>query len=305
MSAAASGRSTKRPASRTRLNTTTNTFFNSVRNGSGTSDPQVRFDRLSNRWFATIINTSAPNRVLIAVSSGPTIVNTASFTFYFFQHDTDGGGAADNGGFLDYPSLGIDANALYIGGNIFNAAGTAFLGTTGHVVRKSSVLSGGPIVATAFRQLGTGSVDGPYAPRGVDNDDSGATEGYFAGVGTTTFGTIYVRRVSTPGGTPSISGNLSVSGMSTTTSPINVPQPGGATAIDALDDRLYMAQIHQNKLTGLRTLWTAHNIQVNASGVASGSGGPDGSRWYEIQNMTGSPSVRQLGTLFDMPAVTE
>src|SRR5436309_9328841 len=47
------------------INTTTNTFFNSVRNASGTSDPRVRYDRLSSRWFLVIINVSTPNRILI------------------------------------------------------------------------------------------------------------------------------------------------------------------------------------------------------------------------------------------------
>ena len=46
--------------------TTTNTFFTTVRDGVGTSDPQVRYDRLSGRWFITIINVPTPNKILIA-----------------------------------------------------------------------------------------------------------------------------------------------------------------------------------------------------------------------------------------------
>jgi len=41
------------------------------------------------------------------------------------------------------------------------------------------------------------------------------------------------------------------------------------------------------------------NIQVNSSGVASSTGGRNGSRWYEISNLTGTPSLVQSGTLFD------
>src|SRR6185369_312433 len=62
------------------LNTTSDNFFASVRNASGTSDPRVRFDRLSQRWFVSMINVSTPNRILLAVSSGPTITGQASFT---------------------------------------------------------------------------------------------------------------------------------------------------------------------------------------------------------------------------------
>src|ERR1043165_5238026 len=123
------------------LNTTTNTFFTSVRNGSTTSDPQVRFDRLSNKWYVLMINTSTPNRFLLAVSGGPTITSTASFTFFFFQQDTvaPAGNAAQP---ADYPSLGIDANALYTGANMFTSG---FQGSSPWAIQKASVQGAGQI----------------------------------------------------------------------------------------------------------------------------------------------------------------
>jgi hypothetical protein len=47
------------------------------------------------------------------------------------------------------------------------------------------------------------------------------------------------------------------------------------------------------------SLWTAHNLQVNASGTADSAGDRKGSRWYEITNLTTTPTLRQAGTLFD------
>src|SRR5262249_49943022 len=129
----------------------------------GTSDPRVRFDRLSGRWFLSCISVDTPNRICLAVSSDATITGTSSFTFFNFQHDLVGTTPnSDTGGLADYDTLGIDANALYVGANIFNATGKSFLGTTGYVVRKSSVLGAGPIVVTAFRQLATSSGAGIY-----------------------------------------------------------------------------------------------------------------------------------------------
>ncbi|MBX3378989.1 MAG: hypothetical protein KF805_02755 [Phycisphaeraceae bacterium] len=280
------------------INTTTDSFFNSVRNGSTTSDPRVVYDKLSQRWFVVMINTSSPNRIMIAVSSGPTIVNTASFTFYQFQQDSTGGGTVDNGALADYPSLGVDANALYIGCNMFNPS---YTGTTGWVVRKSSVLSGGPIVVTTFRQMSPSVGEGPYAPRGVSNDDPAATEGYFLGTSNSTFGRLVFRRISDPGGTPSISSNILLT-VPTTANPVNVPAQGSTTAVDALNTRLYDARIHRDRSTGSRTLWTAHCIQVNSSGVGSSVGGRNGARWYQIGNLTASPTLVQSGTLFDNAA---
>ena len=48
-------------------------------------------------------------------------------------------------------------------------------------------------------------------------------------------------------------------------------------------------------------LWTTHQMQVDDSGVA-GSGGRNGVRWYELQNLGATPSVVQSGTVFDPAA---
>ncbi len=271
-------------------------FFSSVRNGSSTSDPHIRYDRLSQRWFAVIINVaSTNNRVLIAVSSGSTITGTSSFTFFNFQHNLVSP-AGDGGKFADYPTLGVDVNALYIGVN--NFLGNNFSSCTGFVVRKSSILGPGPIAATAFRNICTGSIAGPYTPQGVDNDDPDATEGYFIGVDALVFNQLDIRRISNPGGTPTISSNLNIT-VPTTYFPLTVPASGTSTSLDALDDRLFAAQIRKNKNTGISTLWTAHNIRVNTSGVGGSGGTRTACRWYEITNLSTTPTLNQSGTLFD------
>jgi len=286
------------------LNTTTDNLFNTVRS-AGTSDPHVRYDRLSQRWFITMIDVATHNRVLIAVSSGPTISAASSFTFFQFQHDLPGiTPNSDTGGFADYDTLGVDKSALYIGINVFNSTRTALLGTTGFVVNKTNLLAG-ILTVTPFRQIGSanGTGSGPWTPQGVDNDDPNATEGYFIGVDNITFGKLAIRRISNPGGTPSISANLNLT-VPATGSPISQAHKGNTVNknLDALDDRLFGAAIRKNKLTGVASLFTAHNIQVNSSGVASSSGGRNGSRWYEIGNLTSTPVLVQSGTLFDSAA---
>jgi len=283
------------------LNTTANTLFNSVRNASGVSDPIVRYDRITDRWFIIAINVTTPNRLLLAVSSPGPITGAASFTFFQFTQDAVGTTPnADTGNFADYCTLGVDANALYIGCRMFTT--TAFYNTTAWVVRKSSMTSGGPIVVTAFRGLLSGGA-GPDGPRGVNNDDSTATQGYFIGADASTFGRLVLRRISNPGTTPTISGNINLT-VPTTTIPINVPAQGSTTALESVDDRLFAAAIRKNRVTGASTLWTAHAIQVNTSGVASNSGGRDAMRWYQIQNFGATPSLVQSGTLFDSAAST-
>ena len=149
-----------------------------------TSDPQVRYDRLTGRWIMIIIDIPSandigdtPNRILIAVSdaaSAGVISAGTVWTFYFVQQNTLGGG--DSGGFCDYPSLGVDANALYTGCDEFDAALGGFNNTTAFVIRKSSVLSGGRSL-DRVRILSAGGV----RASGVDNYDPAETEGFFTG----------------------------------------------------------------------------------------------------------------------------
>ena len=103
-------------------------------------------------------------------------------------------------------------------------------------------MGAGPIVATAFRNLVTTSTTGPFTPQGVNNDDPNATVGYFIGVDYFAYSLLQIRRISDPGGTPSISGNLSLT-VPTTTVPQSVNALGTSTLLDALDDRLFAAEI--------------------------------------------------------------
>src|SRR5439155_26156121 len=217
------------------IDTTTDSFFNSVRNSSSTTDPRVVFDRLQQRWFIVMINTSTPNRVLIAVSSSATITSSGSgsFTFYFFQHDRVGTTPNSNTGqFADFPSLGVDNNALYIGANIMNSS-DAYQQSSVFVVNKANLLGTPPtLTVTAFRSVATNVTGGPFAPLGVTNMDSTATEGYFIGVNTTSFGSLRLRRISNPGGTTSISSNSVSITVSSTTTPMDVPAQGSTIPLD-------------------------------------------------------------------------
>lgn len=294
------------------INVNPNIFFSSVMTPISppvvlnfTSDPQIRYDRLSGRWFVSIIDvpctnancaTLGANRWLLAVSdanSASAITPATVWTFFFFQTDPVN--------FCDYPSLGVDTQAVYTGCNMFT--GTAgFAGTNGYVVRKSSVLGGGPIVVTSFANLGTVSSPGPVAPRGVDNYDPVSNEGYFIGPDLQSLGTLMLRRVSDPGGTPMISPNILIT-VPTTSSSIPIQHLGNTGGnngrIDALDDRFYAAHIRNGRL------WAAHNIRVDVNGVASsGPESREGVRWYELNGIRstdngGVPVVVQSGTVFD------
>src|SRR5262245_5635440 len=287
------------------LNADPDVFFAPINtNGSSTSDPRIRYDRFSGRWFLLIINTSTPNFVLLAVSdaaSNGVITPSTVFTELAFRIDLPPP-VISNTCFGDYPTLGVDVNALYIGTSNFCGPSVTFNSCDGFVVRKSSILGAGPIVVTALRGLvPTAAADGPIPPQGVDNLDPAATEGYFLGVSNSVFGRLILRRVSNSATTPSVSSNILIT-VPATSFPMLVPHLGnsGGTAgqLSSVDDRLFMAQMRNGHV------WTSHNIAVNNTGTTSGTKTRDGSRWYDLTGIAspGVPSVVQSGTVFTASA---
>ncbi|MFZ4521043.1 MAG: LamG-like jellyroll fold domain-containing protein [Bacteroidales bacterium] len=276
------------------LNVTPDVFFSSVMTppiaSNFTSDPRIRYDRFSGRWIIIIIDVpnggALANRVLLAVSNSSTITAGTTWTFSQFT------GQAST--FIDYPTIGIDVNAVYIGGNMFSLAGS-FLRTNGYVINRANLMSGGVYTVYTFLSLASGAGAGPYTPQGVDNFDISATQGYFIGADNATYGTLMLRRVSTPAGVPTISANISLT-VSATSGPQTVPHLGnsGGTSgnLDAIDDRLYAAMIRNGHL------WTAQTIYVNATGTTT-SANRNGVRWYDLINLGTTPAVSQSGTIFD------
>jgi hypothetical protein len=289
------------------LDLTPDSFFTSARGSSRSCDPRVRYDRLSGRWFVVMINVALPNRILLAWSdanSAGIITASTVWTFNYFVN------AACATCLADYPTLGIDAKALYIGTNNFSSSdgGVTFsaVGSDGYVLPKA------PLLANAgsyyrFAVVTSASGSGPNTPQGVDNYDPSSNEGYFIGIDNASKGTLVLRRVFNPGTSPTISANIFIT-VSTTSTPKTVPHLGntGGTNgnLSAVDDRLFAAHIRNGHL------WTAHNITVTTTGVSTASttaSGRVGVRWYEFTGIRssdngGTPAFVQFGTFYDSTA---
>jgi hypothetical protein len=281
-------------------------FFSSVVGSASVTDPHVYFDRISERWFVVAINTAnASNRILIAVSTSSTVTAQSSFNFFFFNHD-DGAPAnsPDRGAFCDFPMVGLDKHALYIGGVIFNSAGN-FIGSSVYVVNKASLNAGSQLQFTAFRQVGLVNT-GIFAPQGVYNDDPEATRGFFMGVDNEVFGKLRYIVVNNPGTTSPTITQATINVPATFTA-YDQPALGSNVPLDALgDDRLLDAQMIRNKFTGQSSIWTSHHIAVNAGGTAVNATGVanarNAMRWYQLAENNGMLSLTQSGTLFDNTA---
>jgi len=279
-------------------------FFSTVLPSGTAFDPRVEYDRATNRWFVVAINGGANNTVMIATSNGPDVAaGESAFTFRGFVHSA-ALPAGDAGEFADYPTLATDANSILIGTNNF-AAG--YNSSSLFVIKKSDLVAGVPTPSVAaFRDVGTASpAAGMFTPSVAENDDPTATTSVVVGVDNSSFGLLDFRRVTYPGGVPTLSAQIQLTVPATAFSDDDVPTFGSTTPMDALDDRLYEAMIATDPASGQPRLWTAHNMEMDASGAATNSGSRIGSRWYEIGNpLSGTPTVIQSGTLFDSAATT-
>ncbi|MCE9557789.1 MAG: hypothetical protein K8R88_02445 [Armatimonadetes bacterium] len=268
-----------------------NTFFASVRNASNVSDPRVWFDKISQRWFICAINVTTPNRVLLAVSSSATLTNNTSFSYFQFNQNVVAP-AGDASALFDYPLMGIDANGIYIGGNMF---APSYTGSAVFVVNKNSLIAGS-LVVSVFRNVGF------ISPMGVNNDDPAATNGLIAGVNTTT--NLRVQKITNVTTTPVLSAALNIT-VPTLSAPGSFPSPGNTLNVDNGDTRTMDAQIKLDRISNTRTLWLAHGSRVTNTGAGSSGGDRNGTRFYEVTNLAGTPTLRQSGTLFDAAAANK
>lgn len=271
------------------LDISTSGFFSSISEGF-TSDSRIRYDRFSDRWYIVILGAAMhPIRFLLAMSEKGIIIPETTWSFFYFEpHTSD---------WSDYPTLGIDKHALYIGYNYLKSNG-GYITSEGIVIPKEPLIKG-TLNAYAFQNLvdpDPSKLEGPISPQGVDNFDEDAIEGYFVGIDGRP-GRLMMRRVKDPGGHPMISENIAIK-VPSSQFPLPVPQKGSFALneffLQGFDKRLGNTHI-RNKL-----LYTAHNVGVDNTGSSETSTPTrDGCLWYEIDLKDSEhPSILQSGMLF-------
>jgi hypothetical protein len=263
------------------LDTTLEGFFSSV--GSGVFDPRVKYDRLAQRWYIVAVDGAfaASASILIAVSSGPTITNSTSFTFYSINASS-----VNPGQWFDYPILGMDEDGVYITTNNFTTGGD-FAGVNIYSIRKSTLP--GTLNYVRFANSGIGSSLAP-----ADSDQTGTSTAHLANQGWTSGSDRFFRfyRINNPGSgseTFTVGNFVQVNSYSTSSMGNVVPQAGSPIGLAGNDTRLGSgAFMRRNPITGTWTYLTSHHFGPVALR----------SRFYEFDNMGAStPTLRQQGNL--------
>ena len=116
-------------------------------------DPVVLYDHLANRWLISqFAGTSIPTDECIAIST--TSDATGTYNRYAFHLGSN---------FFDYPHLGVWPDAYYMAMNIFNTAGTAFLGPQAFAFDRAAMIAGAPTAAFVTPGI-TGGADRAFLP---------------------------------------------------------------------------------------------------------------------------------------------
>jgi hypothetical protein len=239
-------------------------------------DPVVNYDRLANRWVLSQFSvTGSPFLHCVAVST--TSDATGTYNLYAFTFSD----------FNDYPKVGVWPDAYYASFNLFN--GNTFAGGEACAYDRTAMLAGLTASQICFQP---GSTVGGLLPTDFDGTIAppAGSPNYFVFANTTTELDLFKFHVDFT--TPA---NSTFTGPTAITvaafSPlcgggVCIPQPGTATQLDSLADRLMHRLAYRN--------FGAHESLVVNHSVSAGGGG--GVRWYELQNPNGAVTVAQQGT---------
>jgi hypothetical protein len=259
------------------------------------SDPRVIYDPTVQRWFATQVDfdpgapdpTAESNDFLLAVSTTPS--PTGPWKAFMFQADPD------YGFFADFPTLGLDANAVYISGD-FYSEGEVPEGPGLVSIPKADLIAGTPTVANmTWYGVMDYNVRGDVLQPAICLD--GSASGSILAMGdigsdTSPHSNVVWFAVQNAGGTsPTLSAPASL-----TVAPYEVPfnddlgvpqfvapQPDGTTLLQANDARL-SAKVFA--VGGV--LYAIHNTELN---------GRMAIRWYRIR--AADQTLLEQGTIAD------
>ena len=266
----------------------TNTLWSGFGGGCQTDndgDGSVVYDRAADRWilaqFAVSSSPSGPFSECVAVSQ--TGDPTGAYYRYAFSYSD----------FPDYPKLGVWPDGYYATYNMFNAAGTAFLGSQACAFDRTKMLAGLAASQQCFATSDTQTPGGllPSHLDGATAPPAGAPN-YLVGLGPSA-GTLTTFTLHVDWTTPANSALtgptlLSVAAFSQLCGGGScVPQTGTTTKLDSLADRL-MYRLDYRNFGDHEALVVGHAVTVATAGA--------GMRWYELRVSGGALTVFQQGT---------
>ena len=247
---------------------------------SNDGDPIVQYDKAADRWVLSqfaVPGGTAGYWQCVAVSKTPDA--TAGYYLYAFPYAQ----------FNDYPKMGVWSDGYYVTFNMFTST---FQGAKVCAYDRAKMLTGAPAtqqcfqLSSSYASLLPADLDGTTAP------PAGAPN-------------YLVNRQSNGLGFWKFHVDWNAAANSTLTGPTLIPvaaysaacgggacipQPGTTQKLDSLADRLMFRLAYRNT-GGIERMVVNHAVMVN--GTRKQGTGNSAVRWYEIRDMSMSPTVFQ------------
>ncbi len=250
-------------------------------------DPVVLYDPIADRWIISQLSVTGANGTtrpfLQCVAVSQTSDPTGGYYRYAFPYS----------GFNDYPKLGVWPDAYYVTFNMFNAAGTLFMGGKACAYDRARMLLGLSATQQCFNTsilfggLLPAALDGTRLPPAGASNPVVALGSAANQLAVWKFHTDWAIPANSTFTGPTTLATAAFSEACSSFSGTCIPQLGGGS-LDSLGDRLMFRLAYRNFADGHQSLVVNHSITV---------GSHTGVRWYELRlDPGGNPSLFQQGT---------
>ena len=255
--------------------------FGGVCETSNDGDPIVQYDKAAGRWVMMqfAVPTGGPYFQCVAVSQ--TSDATGAYNRYAFQYS----------GFNDYPKVGVWPDGYYVTYNIFN--GNTFAGANVCAFDRAKMLAG---LAATQQCVQLSSSYGGVLPADLDGSTAppAGSPNYLVNKGSSALNLWKYYVDWTNAANTKMVGPASIS-VTAFNAACNggscIPQAGTSQQLDSLADRLMFRLAYRNFGTH-ESLVVNHSVAVGATRKSTHAA----VRWYELRNLSTSPSVYQQST---------
>ena len=272
-------------------------FFSPSHPGDLLSDPWIKWDAGSGRFFAGIFDISLGGEIMaVSQTSDP----SGTWFLYRIRYPSTAGGITA-GGCPDQGKGGVDSNVVGLGFNEFAVSGVAgcsstapFRGAGLEVFNKSQMMAGATVNFTF-----TDPLPGFFSLVPADTLTASATTEFFSSLNSGTGTALHrVTSVGVPPATVTLTAlpNVTVPSYS---NPPKAPQKGTTAKLDTGDDRTQNVVVLGTMMTVTATVGCKPSGDTTTRSCG---------RVYEVNNGTGtltaSRTISKAGTYFFYPAAT-
>lgn len=237
-------------------------------------DPVVLFDKAAQRWVVSQLSGSYQSWCMAVSTSSDA---TGTYNRYAFPSN----------GLDDYPKLAVWPDAYYRASNTFTSLSGGFVGANACAFDRATMLAGGAANEICFQKGSDVASLLPSDLDGATTPPSGEPNIFVELLDTSHLGLFRFHVDFNNPANSTFTGPTTIA-VAPFTVPGRIPEPSGQ-GLDSLGDRLMFRLAYRN-FGDHEALVVTHSVALGPPTFSVGT------RWYEIRDPNGTPSIFQQGT---------